>query len=166
MGRKFFYVCAGMFLLALCHYLWAGRAAASGGLASPSEVAVAQGVIHAGEAIPLPVYADGTVASEADCGWIVSEAVISSSGSPSWCYAADANYGVAQPASFLNGHHGRIVNLGPAGGGYDPVGCANYLIIASRGATLPTTTSNETWGQLKSRYAPKGGTVSKGADTR
>jgi|KBSSwiStaDraftv2_1062776.scaffolds.fasta_scaffold2800940_1 hypothetical protein len=30
----------------------------------------------------------------------------------------------------------------------------------------PTPALHESWGQLKSRYAPKGGTVSKGADTR
>jgi hypothetical protein len=30
----------------------------------------------------------------------------------------------------------------------------------------PTPAQHESWGQLKSRYAPNGGTVSKGADTR
>ena len=30
----------------------------------------------------------------------------------------------------------------------------------------PTPALHESWGQLKSRYAPNGGTVSKGADTK
>ena len=30
----------------------------------------------------------------------------------------------------------------------------------------PTPALHESWGQLKSRYAPNGGTVSRGADTR
>jgi len=75
MARKFFLIAAGMFLLALSYHFGAGRATAGAGLALPTEVAALSGVLQDGETIPLPIYADGTVASEAECNWTVSEAV-------------------------------------------------------------------------------------------
>jgi hypothetical protein len=38
---------------------------------------------------------------------------------------------------------------------------ANYLIIATRGSSGPTSVGHEPWGQLKSRYAPKSGPTSQ-----
>jgi len=41
-----------------------------------------------------------------------------------------------------------------------------YEHVGNIFASGPAPARRESWGQLKSRYAPKGGTVSKSADTR
>jgi hypothetical protein len=155
-ARKFFYICAGLFLLAMSYHLGASAAGAAAPVAQPSETAMLSGVIHSGQTIPLPVYSDGTTALESECAWTVSPAFYS--GSDNWCYTADA-FIVGEPAAyvdhdntaFYNAHRGRVVNAG--GGAGWPLD-ANYIIIATRGASQPTPTLQQSWGQLKSRYAP------------
>jgi hypothetical protein len=153
MARKVFYVCAGMLMLALSYHLGAGRATAGAGLALPTEVVTLSGVLQNGETIPLPMYADGTVASEAECDWIVSDALGSPTSVRSWCYAADAVYNTYFPITFLTAHRGRVVNIAPTGQSNSIETYANYLIIATR-STGPTPAHQETWGRLKARYAP------------
>jgi hypothetical protein len=153
MARKFFYVCAGMFLLALSYHLGARNAAAVVIATEPSEVAVLSGVLYNGQTIPLPVFADGTTATESECWWTVS--CPRWSGSDNFCYTADAVYGYPgdvgpDNGGFYRAHPGRIVN---AGGGVQPWSLnANYLIIATRGASQPTPALQESWAQVKARY--------------
>src|SRR5205823_3959878 len=109
-------------------------------------------------------------ATESECNWLVSSAR-STSASPYYCFAADALYrtdidpnGIYN-AGFLNAHRGRIVNLGLTGGDGGVV--ANYLIIATRATTQPTSARHESWGQVKARYrSTPGMTVTPGADNR
>lgn len=149
MARKFFYVCAGMLLLVLSYHFGAASTAAAG-FPEPSEVATLSGELPDGGTIPLPVYADGSTASEAECRWIVSPRtfLVQYSGYV-YCYST-----------------GRVVHVVSQGGQNDPATVANYMIIASRLTSLPTGAQRETWSQAKARYAPTGGTVSKGADTK
>jgi hypothetical protein len=176
MARKVFFMCAGMLMLALSYHFGATTAGASGaaasvGFASPTEVAVLSGLLQNGETIPLPTYADGTVASEAECNWTVSEAVGGAQSSQAWCYAADATYGIYLPIEFLNAHRGRVVNIPPVGASNAPATSANYLIIATRVASGPTSAQHESWGQVKARYrstppATPGMTAKPGANDR
>jgi hypothetical protein len=160
-ARKFFYVCAGLFLLALSYNLGARTAGATAPIAQSSEVAVLSGVLHNGATIPLPIYADGTTALESECAWTVSPAYYT--GSSNFCYTANAMYGYPGPyvevdnTAFYAAHPGRVVNAG--GGGAPWPLDANYVIIATRGASLPTATHQQGWGQLKARYAPKSSPV-------
>ena len=96
MARTFFYVCAGVFLLALSYHFGASPAGAGGvtasaRLAAPTEVATLTGVLPAGATIPLPTYADGTTALESECTWIVSGAR-DTGDKKYYCFAADAMY--------------------------------------------------------------------------
>ncbi len=153
MARKFFFVCAGMLMLSFSYHLGADRATAGAGLSMPTEVVALSGVLSNGETIPLPIYADGTVASEAECDWIVSDALGTFNVSRPWCYAADAAYNTTVPIEFLAAHRGRVVNIPPSGQSNSIETYANYLIIATR-AGGPTSTRQESWGQVKQRYAP------------
>jgi len=163
MGRKFISVCAGMFLLALSYHFGANTAGAqSAGFASPTEVAVLSGVLRNGETIPLPTYADGTTALESECHWTVSNTAFGAG--DTWCFAADAanappiGFGLDpyEIKAYVTAHPGRVMNAGHAGGGgtYD----GNYMIIATRASAGPTPAQQQSWGQLKSRYAPGGST--------
>jgi len=78
LAKRFFYVCAGLFLLALTYHLGAGRAIAQSG-AVPA-VAVLAGTVTDGGTIPLPHFADGTEALESECRWIVSTNTSGSAG--------------------------------------------------------------------------------------
>src|SRR5437867_9035240 len=70
-ARAFFYVCAGLLLLAASYHLGARVAGAQGG-SGVQEVAVLSGQVANGGVIPLPHYPDGTEALESDCVWTVS----------------------------------------------------------------------------------------------
>lgn len=172
MACKFFYICAGMFLLALAYHLGANTAGAAGtGLISPTEVAVRRGVLNPGELIPLPVYADGTTALEADCQWITSLAC--DFGGDAWCYTADTNFGPfatvgrTPQKSLLEAHMGRIVNSGQNQQGLVEQATVSYLVIAVRGASQPTSALRQSWGQVKARYrTPAGGSVTPGTVDR
>jgi hypothetical protein len=168
MARKFFYICAGLFLLTLTYHRGATTAGAQGaGFASPNEVAALSGVLPNGATIPLPTYADGTPALESDCRWSVSNTYFGAG--DTWCYTADALYGtppnIYENASYFNSHPGRVMNAGHAGSGgtYD----GNYIIIATRGASQPTSALHQSWGQVKARYhSTPGVSVTPGADNR
>ena len=108
MARKFFYVCAGMFLLALAYHLGAGTAAAQFGQ-------VVSGVAD------TPGYGMIIVTNNGD--------------------------------TFI-----RLYNSGGAANGYSaspPISMGNFW---SGG---PTPALHESWGQLKSRYAPSHGPTSQ-----
>jgi hypothetical protein len=135
-ARKFFYVCAGLLMLALSYHMGAGRASAQS-VAAPETVVLA-GTLPDGGTIPLPHYSDGMVALESECKWIVS------------VNFATANGGYMQ--GFSCSTTGRVVSVSVGGSNPLPT-VANYMIIATRGA-LPTPTQQQSWGQLKGRYAP------------
>jgi hypothetical protein len=158
MVRKFFYVCAGLFLLVLTYRLGPRIAWATPGTVGTAEVATGQGYLTNGQPIPLPVYADGTTALEAECSWIVNAAVRSNgAAAPAWCYSADALYSGYQSSAFLNSHRGRVVNLGWVNGD-DPYypSSVSYIIVAVR-QSLPTPAARASWGEVKARFAPNNG---------
>ena len=133
-GKRFFYVCAGLFLLALSYHLGAGRASAQSGAAP--DVAVLAGTVSDGGTIPLPHYADGSEALESECRWIVSVNTATASIGPLYgfvCYTT-----------------GRVVTV-LAGGSGSITAVANYLIIATR-VTGPVSAQQHTLGQLKARF--------------
>jgi hypothetical protein len=133
--------------------------------ASASEVVVEQHVLNAGESVPLPNYADGTVASENEVFWTV--------------HLWRARFGNA--AGGVNGRHdtyypatlttpGDVVRAHFTGLTYDggsgllspfvfPSNLATRVdvmvtVVAVRSA-VPTSTRGTSWGQVKARYAPK-----------
>jgi hypothetical protein len=80
-----------------------------------------------------------------------------------WCYTADAFYNVPKPSA---APAGRVLNCGPSAT-VDNESTANYLIIATRGASSPTTALHQSWGQVKARYQnTPGTTVTPGANDR
>ena len=146
MAKKFFYVCAGLLMLAATYHLGSRNAGAVSAVVIPTEVATLSGVIMDGAMIPLPIYADGTTALESDCKWIVSPA--RDDGSTLFCFT-----GIGLPVA-SGGSEPRYVNCflaaGPAP--YHIGREANYLIIAARGAAAPTSTSSQSFGALKAKY--------------
>jgi hypothetical protein len=110
MARKFFYICAGMFLLALSYHLGASTANAQLGSA------VAGVATFGGQGVM----------------------VVTASGETYFRVCSDP----------FSGYTASFVDVGNFWSG------------------SPTPAQHESWGQLKSRYAPNGGTVSKGADAR
>jgi hypothetical protein len=174
MARKFFLVAAGMFLLALSYHFGVSTAGASGaaataGLAAPTEVAMLTGVLTNGGVIPLPTYADGTTALESECQWIVSLPFFTNA-ADSWCFTESTLHGMRDVGStrydnptFYSMHPGRVINVGGSQEAYN----ASYLIIATRGASLPTSTLHQSWGQVKALYHPTPGmTVTPGANDK
>ena len=135
-ARAFFFVCAGIFLLALSYHLGAEAAAAQAPLSGVQDVAVLSGVLNDGEIIPLPTYRDGTTALESDCSWTVSgnEAYDGESASSNHC--------------FTEGRTVRVYN--DCCGGHEP-GKANYMIVAIE-RVQATANRSQSWGQLKARY--------------
>jgi hypothetical protein len=149
MARRFFYVCAGLFLLGVTYHLGAGRAGAQAGT-SEQEVAVLSGQVADGGMIPLPHYADGTEALESECRWIASPEAIQNDG---WYlgYLRCSTTGRTVHVYFCNPNAcGEPVDCGIIG---CPrlSGTANCLIIAVRN-TSPTPVQETTLGQLKARY--------------
>jgi hypothetical protein len=149
-SRAFFYVCAGLFLLALAFHL--GARAAGAQIGALQDVAVLSGVVANGGTIPLPHYQDGSEALESECRWTVSPEVIASP------YAGTVFHRCST--------EGRTVHVywctggcGPGGDcTTDPPDCnrlapgtANYLVVAVR-SIGPTPAQQPTWGAVKSRY--------------
>ena len=137
MARKFFYVCVGMFLLALSYHFGAREATAQ----SPSpEVAVLTGTLAAVNipVIPLPTYRDGTTALESECRWIISPVFINRralDGMPDFQFET-----IGRQMSVMS----PSVSESPSR--------VDYMVIAVRGSAQPTPTQQQSWGQLKSRY--------------
>jgi hypothetical protein len=105
-----------------------------------TEVVAASGVLSNGQTIPLPIYGDGTTASEDDCTWTVSVNTLSGNNEAlqDLHCSADAN---------------RVVTCTGIDIDERPLsGQANYMIIAVR-PVEPTAARRTTWGGLKSRFA-------------
>ena len=146
MAKKFFYVCAGLLMLASAYHLGTRNAGAASAVVIPTEVATLSGVIMDGGTIPLPIYADGTTALESECKWIVSPG--RDDGDILFCFTG-TGLSVGQ-----GGTEPRYVNCFlPAGPAPYHIGReANYLIIATRGASTPTSASSQSFGALKAKY--------------
>lgn len=147
-ARAFFYVCAGVFLLAMSWHLGARYARAQGATSSSQEVAMLSGEITDGGTIPLPHYRDGTEALESECQWIVSAQTIHPE---SWLRCSTTGrtvrvYGCWENCGQVGDCIAPFPNCpGPAGG------TANCLIIATRvDGAIPT--QRATWGEIKARY--------------
>jgi hypothetical protein len=127
-----------------------------------SEVVVEQHVLKAGESVPLPHYADGTAASENEVFWTVHlwRATFGNA------YGVNGRHDPYSPASPTSS--GDVVHAGFTGliydggsgrlGNSDPQNVATRVdvmvtVVAVRNA-VPTSTRANSWGQVKSRYAP------------
>jgi hypothetical protein len=147
MAKKFFFVCAGLLMLTAAGFL-ASRAVVPAHAASqfptPTEVATLSGILPHGAIIPLPVYADGTAATEGECVWLVSIESLMLPTTPFFCYASASAGGDALI-------RGRVVSC-YAGGVGNATGNVNYLIIATRPAHGATTAQQQSWGALKANY--------------
>jgi hypothetical protein len=144
--------------------------------AAVSEVAVEQRVLHPGDAVPLPKYADGTDAKESEVFWTVhlwqarfGDAYGVNIRWDQYHPAADNNYGGDVVTVTFDGltYGGGSGRLAP---GTEPANVATNVdvmvtVIATR-LMSATPTKATSWGQLKTRFAPNGGTVSKGAEIR
>lgn len=138
MARKFFCICAGMFLLALSYHLGARDAAGQSALTLDA-----------------------------------------------WCYDSGAIYAVFGGAwNQIDRHTGSVILSYPLPVSAPVAGTGNCIVVykngdlyeneGSPGAWVlkgnilggPTPALHESWSQLKSHFAPNGGTVSKGADTK
>ena len=149
MARRFFYICAGMLMLALSYGLGSRQAAAQvGGQVSVGEID------HYHEFGMVAVV--GRILYQATVRGPISNVSASAPVPGSSPIVAVESQG---PAAMLA--NGDVY----AGTGNVP--CTSWTYIGNMliGGT-PTPALHESWGQLKSRYAPQGGTVSKGADTR
>ena len=152
-ARKFFYVCAGMFLLSCAFHL--GLTTASAQSPANPEVAVLSGSVGEDESLPLPKYRDGTQALPSECQWIVSQGHVA----------------LTRFENPILNCEAQASNVGPVLSSLTPDdpndrSRANYMIIAVRGATLPTPTQQQSWGQLKSRYAPSHAPTSQSPTNR
>lgn len=145
MAKRFFYVCAGLLMLATTYHLGMRNAGAASGMASPTEVATLSGVLAHGQTIPLPVYADGTTALESECKWTVSMRHISNQ---------DWEQGSTAPLFTLdcNSDTRNVRCIAYLSNNASVTGQVNYLIIATRGASAPTSSKALSFGRLKAEY--------------
>lgn len=136
MAKKLFYMCAGLTLLCVALQARIPQASGAASAALPGEVAVLTGTVADGETLPLPVYADGTSALEAECKWIVS---------------INVAWGLGSGERVVCYTEGRRVHVGGTGS-TPPFGLqnvANFMVIATRGAGSPTSARSTSWGALK-----------------
>jgi len=147
--KRLFYASASILMLAFSWQI-GQRAVAATGPGGPTEVVTLSGTATDGEVIPLPNYADGTTAAEADCSWTVSVSEFynresTGGGSTLECYTGTGP---------LQGGRGRYVNcysFGSGPGQYHTFK-VNYLIIATRGSSAPTPARAQSFGSLKAKY--------------
>ena len=145
LAKRFFYVSAGLLMLALVYHLGASNATAQG--TTVPEVAVSQGESTTGPQ-PLPVYRDGTTADPADCVSAIvptyaSWRVPSQGTLQDWSYSLSTS-SVDQGVAFVNVHSTANTVSSNAR--------LHFMIIAVRGSSLPTAASRHTLGQLKQLY--------------
>jgi len=150
MAKKFFYVCAGLLMLAVAASVALRGTPPLGAatqLATPTEAAVLTGILQHGETIPLPIYRDGAQATEAECAWTVSPEYVNLGSGTEPLFLCYASATVGGPPSA----RGRVVTCYvPIGGSGAPNGNVNYMIVATRDAALGATgTHQATWGALK-----------------
>jgi hypothetical protein len=140
MARKFFYVCAGLFLLALSYQLGVRSATAQpGNLISVGDIDRNHVGGIAG-VVGRTLHRAGGMAPDALPPIPGTDPIV-------------ANYGPDPIALLANGDW----YIGDGNG---------WTLQGNILSGSPTPALQESWGQLKSRYAPKGGTVSKGAETK
>ena len=146
MAKRFFYVCAGLLMLAASYDLGTRNASAAGSMVIPTEVATLSGVLNDGETIPLPVYADGTTALESECKWTVALHHIGSGpppGGSGWWREETCSADGRLVHCFAYAYNSEWFTL---------AGDVNYLIIATRGTGGPTAVQSQSFGSLKAKY--------------
>ena len=130
-AKAVLYFSLSILTLAVAFHLGLPDARPAAASPTPSEVAVLAGTIGNGDVIPLPVYADGSVASESECHWTVSIATTpTEAGGSIHCYT-----------------EGRTVYVGE--NNPRPEVSANYMIVAVRGSPPAVATKPVTWGRVK-----------------
>ena len=145
-ARAFFYITAGLFLIALTYHL--GARSANAQASAAQEMAVLSGTVADGGTIPLPHYADGTEALESECQWIVSTQVAwmefnsyfdrcSTVGRVVRLYGCSGSSGTGDCGNLAEGRIGGRL--------------ASYMIIATR-ATGAVSAQRHSIGQLKRLY--------------
>jgi hypothetical protein len=139
MAKKFMYVCFGMLALAGAFAVGAvtGRAAMSG-----TEIAVLSGSdLHHGDLLPLPIFSDGTPATQDQCQCIVSPADIPGVG---------GGHALCWLHCYIDGE--RRLYFETQFTSEDPqyTGSANYLVIARR--EEPASAQRSTWGSIKAQF--------------
>jgi hypothetical protein len=116
----------GVALVLAAAYMVVGRAQGNSLAPQATEVAILTGELWSGAEIPLPTYADGTVAQESECHWMVSPRRV---------------LGMLESCGTTR----RVVYLGASNGG----GMVNYMIIATRSALPSVSTTQATWSATK-----------------
>ena len=150
MARKFFYVCAGMLMLALSYHLGASTSSAQGGA-----------VIEGGS---IQTVQDNTFPRATACVNRIWRWMGESGGAP-------IEYPFPVPGT------SRIVATDPNGlvllenGDWYKGSSGGWTLIGNLAGGGPTQALRESWGQVKSRYrttptATPGMTVTPGADKR
>lgn len=120
-----------------------GPQLAHGQVNPQGEVATLSGTIGNTQTIPLPTYRDGTVALESECSWIVSPSFVSGP-----VLRAMDEFHCAAPTRTVSVY---ACNGSPTCSNIQS-GVANYLIIATRGSSGPTSSAHQTWTNVKARY--------------
>jgi hypothetical protein len=138
-AKVFFYVSLGLLALAVAFHVGARSGSTDVQTPVPSEVAALTGSVSDNGTIPLPIYADGTVAPESECRWIVSPRDIASGTSP-----------LSQAESMHCWTEGRTVHVYYIDGWHTArPGEANYMIVATRQSPSAIATRPATWGRIK-----------------
>lgn len=154
MTRKFFYICAGIFLLALAHQLGVpnARGQAGGVVVAVSDPGLGSYVVDASGAVFFTLYGSnlapaphwsfrGNISSSSPIVHIEGAGTSSTGQDVEHAFASNGDFFVSSDGGRTWSRHGNVFGA-------------------------PTPALRESWGQLKGRYAPSAGTVSKGADTR
>jgi hypothetical protein len=114
---------------------------------SPTEVVVLSGWVYHGDTLPVPVYADGTEATQDECHWIVS----SQKQGDYWggdagdeiyyfiCGTADDTW-PPEVIAYVKTMDGKTGN-----------GNANYMIVAAR-HDQQSSTQRQSWGAIKGGF--------------
>ncbi len=109
----------------------------------PTEVVVLTGVAAHGEMIPLPTYADDTLATEDECQWTVGVNTVYYPNSGALFKGITCTTGDPHPRSVS-----VVLAMQMSS---DHYGSANYMIIATR--TEPASSVSErSWGEVKAGY--------------
>ena len=148
MARKFFYICAGMLMLALCYHLWARNATAQGGSAGHLDCA---GVESPNNWVTVVVNRMMTVCFN---GTMVPYA-----------------YPIPGAGRILACNAGCVLlDTGEVYAKRTGDATAPWELLYEFNFDQPTPAQHESWGQLKSRYATPpatpGMTVTPRADSR
>lgn len=154
MARKFFYVAAGMLMLAIAYQLGVttARGQSIGTLADVLDTGYGSYAVTPSGAVYFSYY--GSLSAPA----------------PRWSFRGT----ISSPSPIMHiGDAGQEVSGSVTVHAFAQNG--NFYVSLDDGRTWSlhgnvfsgaTPALHESWGQLKSRYAPNGGTVSKGADTK